>query len=88
MASQKTLIRRSKVLRDPLGGQFGLLRETGLINDKRSGMLKIWGLGIQDRMLLRMTDEAEITTLVFDETMQGGILGLKMSKGTRDWSEM
>ena len=81
-------MRRSKVLRDPLGGQFGLLRETGLMNDKRSAMLNIWGLGIDDRMLSRTKAEAEITTLVFDETMQGAILGLKMSNGTSDWSEM
>lgn len=91
MASQENLIRRSKVLRDPLGGQFGLLRETGLINDKRSGMLNIWGLGIEDRLLLRTEVEAEIsqiTTLVHDETMQGEILGLKMNNGTSEWSEM
>lgn len=88
MASQENLMRRSKVLRHPLGGQFGLLRETGLADDKRSGILNVWGLGVEDRMLLRTKGEEEITTLVFDETMQGGILGFKMSDGTRDWSEM
>lgn len=82
MASVKVPIHKSKVLRHPLGGgQAGLLRETGLI-DNKSGILKAWGRGIENWMLWRPSDEVEFTNLVIDETMQGVIIGLKTSDGS------
>ena len=82
MASEKAFIHKSKVLRHPLGGgQAGLLREISLINN-RSGVLKAWGRGLENRMLWRPEDEVEITNLVFDKTMQGAIIGLKTIAGS------
>lgn len=88
MASKKALIHKSKVLRHPLiGDQGGLLRETGLI-DNRSGMLKAWGCGLQHSVLWRPENKVEITNFVFDETMQGAIFGWKTRRGSSNWSEM
>ena len=95
MASKRrTLIQRSNVLEHPLaGGQAGLSRELGL-PDERSGMLHAWGRGTEGSVYFQGKDarsisyERSITNLVYDQTMQGTIIGVKASNGTRNWSEV
>lgn len=82
MASEKSSLRRSKVLAAPLGGgQAGLLRELGRLADNRSGILKAWGRGLDDRMLWRMDEgrNLELTSFFYDDSkiMRGIILGFK-----------
>lgn len=79
MASEKTFIRRSKVLTHSLGGQAGLLRESGL-NDNKVGMSNAWSQGLDNRVLWRRKETAlpmEFTNLIYDETLQATIFGLK-----------
>ena len=88
MASKKTLIQRSNVLGHPLaGGQAGLSRELGL-TDKKSDMLHAWSHGIHPSVIWRVKGQITLTNLVYDRTMQGAIVGMKVKKGTSDGSEM
>lgn len=90
MASEKPVFHRSKVLTDPLGGgQAGLLRELGLV-DNRSGILKAWGRGLGDRLIWRAREDnkfpMEVTNFLYDDAklMQGAILGLRPKDGIGD----
>ena len=88
MASKKTLIQRSSVLHHPLGGGLaGLSRELGLAEDK-SGMVQAWSHGLFRSVIKRFEDECSLTNLVYDQTMQGAIVGMKVKDGTSDLSEM
>ena len=88
MASKKTLIQRSNVLKHPLGGgQAGISRELGL-SDNNSGMLQAWSQGIFRSGTQRFRTEGSLTNLVYDQTMQGTIVGMSGNNGTSDWSEM
>ena len=88
MASKKTLIQRSNVLGHPLaGGQAGLSRELGL-TDKKSDMLHAWSHGLHPSVIWWFKDQIMLTNLVYDQTMQGAILGMKVKNGTNVGSEM
>ena len=88
MASQRTLIKRSNVLNHPLGGGFaGVSRELGLAEDK-SGMVQAWSHGLFRSVTRRFENECSLTNLVYDQTMQGAIVGMKVKYGTGDLSEM
>lgn len=92
MASEGKFIRRSKVLRNPLGGgQAGVLRESGLIDAKKGGILDAWSLGLENRVLWWRKDRGrpmEFTNLIYDETMQATIFGFKAKHGTGNRAEM
>ena len=88
MASKKTLIQRSNVLQHPLGGgQAGLSRELGLA-DKKSGMLLTWSHGLRPSIIWWFDEMGSLTNLVYDQTMQGAIIGMKVKTGTSVGSEM
>ena len=88
MASKKTLIQRSNVLKHPLGGgQAGFSRELGL-TDNNSCMLQAWSHGLFRSVTRQFRTEGTLTNLVYDQTMQGAIIGMKGNNGTSDWSEM
>ena len=88
MASQKTLIQRSNVLVHPLGGgQAGLSRELGP-TDKKSDTLLAWSHGVHPSVIWWFKGQTILTNLVYDQTMQGAIIGMKVKKGTRVGSEM
>ena len=88
MASKKTLIQRSNVLRHPLaGGQAGFSRELGL-TDRKSDMLHAWSHGIQPSVIWWFQGKIMLTNLVYDQTMQGAILGMKVKNGTSVGSEV
>ena len=85
MASEKKPIDRSKLLTHPLGGgQAGVLRESGLVDNER-GMYDAWSRGLTvHRMLNYRTKGAspvEFTNLVYDEILHSAILGLKTIGG-------
>ena len=88
MTSKRTLIQRSNVLEHPLGGgQAGISRELGL-SENNSGMLQAWSHGIFRSGTQRFRTEGSLTNLVYDQTMQGTIVGMSGNNGTNDWSEM
>ena len=88
MASKKSLIQTSKVLNHPLGGGFaGFSRELGLAEDK-SGMVQAWSHGLFRSVIKRFENECSLTNLVYDQTMQGAIIGMKVKDGATDSSEM
>ena len=88
MASKKSLLQRSNVLVHPLGGgQAGFLRELGLA-DNKSGILQAWSHGIVHSVTTMFRTEGSLTNLVYDQTMQGAIVGMSGNNGTSDWSEM
>ena len=88
IASKKTPIQRSNVLRHPLiGGQAGLYRELGL-TDKKRDMLHAWSHGIHPSVIWWFEGKIMLTNLVYDQTMQGAILGMRVEKGTSVGSEM
>ena len=88
MAGKKSLIQRSNVLNHPLaGGLAGFSRELGLAEDK-SGMVQAWSHGLFRSVIKRFEDECSLTNLVYDQTMQGAIIGMKVTNGTSDSSEM
>ena len=88
MASKKSLVRRSNILQHPLGGgSAGLSRELGLAMDE-SGMLQAWSHGLDLSVIQGFTDECSLTNLIYDQTMQGAIIGMKVKQGTGDLSAM
>ena len=88
MASKKSLVQRSNVLKHPLGGGFaGLSRELGLAKDE-SGMLQAWSHGLYPSVIKGFTSECSLTNLIYDQTMQDAIIGMKIKDGTVDLSEM
>ena len=82
------MIQRSNVLEHPLGGgQAGLSRELGL-TDKKSDMLRTWSHGLRPSIIWWFDGMGTLTNLVYDQTMQGAIIGMKVKKGTSVGSEM
>lgn len=88
MASKKPPIQRSNVLGHPLGGgQAGLSREMGII-DRKNDILQAWSHGIRSSVIWWGKGPMILTNLVYDQTMQGAIFGMKVKKGTGVGSEM
>ena len=91
MAKENPPIRRSKVLMHPLiGGQAGLMRESGLI-DSRDGMWDAWSRGLDNKTLWRLKDEKSpklVTNLIYDEATRATYFGLKAKDGTSNQTEM
>lgn len=85
MADRLTLINKSRILINPLlGGQAGLLRESGLI-DVRSGMPSAWCRGLESRLLGRWKQEElpiKFTSFIYDETLHVAIIGCKYDIST------
>ena len=82
------MIKRSNVLRHPLGGgQVGLSRELGL-SDRKPDMLHAWSHGVQRSVIWWDKGMVTLTNLVYDQTMQGAIIGMKAKRGTSVGSEM
>ena len=91
MVSKKSLVRRSNVLKHPLGGGCaGVSRELGLAGDGSGmfGMLQAWSHGLCPSVMKRFENECSLTNFIYDQTMQGAIIGMKVKKETGDRLEM
>ena len=92
MASRQTLLHCSQILTNTLlGGHAGLLRESGL-TDVKSGRSSAWGQGLEHRRHWRRSKEyctnMEPTSIVYDETLEVALIGLKAEYGRHTINEM
>ena len=88
MAGKDTMIQRSNVLGHPLGGgQVGLSRELGL-SDRKIDMVQAWSHGVKRSVIWWDKGMVTLTNLVYDQTMQGAIIGMKAKRGSSVGSEM